>query len=108
MGNLEVHHDILGKYNSNPKSKKKSTAYASKDGQGYAWQDQNEQSWDILREDGSGSLETSVNQLMTNQCKSTCKRIICDTTYIQRGIIQHRCLIMNLSIAMTNQDLCLN
>ncbi|KAH9822609.1 hypothetical protein DFH28DRAFT_922894 [Melampsora americana] len=53
---------------SNPKSKKKSTAYACKDGQGYAWEDEYKQSWDILREHDSVDLATAVNQLMANQC----------------------------------------
>ncbi|KAH9811560.1 Ssl1-like-domain-containing protein [Melampsora americana] len=86
---------------SNPKSKKSSRAYASKDGQGYAWEDEYKRSWDILREDDSGSLESAVNQLKANQRK----RIIRDTTSIQRGIIRHLCLIIDLSIAMTDRDL---
>lgn len=83
------------------KSKKKATAYASKDGQGYAWEDEYKRSWDIVREDDSGSLEGAVNQLMANKRK----RIIRDTTSIQRGIIRHLCLIIDLSLAMTDRDL---
>lgn len=56
------------KQTSKPKQpKKKATAYASKDGQGYAWEEEYKRSWDVLREDDSGSLEGAVNQLMANK-----------------------------------------
>ncbi|KAG0149074.1 hypothetical protein CROQUDRAFT_40536 [Cronartium quercuum f. sp. fusiforme G11] len=84
-----------------PKLKKKATAYASKDGQGYAWEEEYKRSWDVVREDDSGSLEGAVNQLMANKRK----RVIRDTTTIQRGIIRHLCLVIDLSLAMTDRDL---
>ncbi|MBW0470411.1 hypothetical protein O181_010126 [Austropuccinia psidii MF-1] len=83
------------------KHKKKATAYASKDGASYAWEEEYKRSWDVLREDDSGSLESAVNQLIANQRR----RIIRDTSSIQRGIIRHFCLIIDLSLAMTDRDL---
>ncbi|KAI9609700.1 hypothetical protein KEM48_002874 [Puccinia striiformis f. sp. tritici PST-130] len=70
------------------KHKKKATAYASKDGEGYSWEEEYKRSWDVLREDESGSLESAVNQLIANKRR----RVIRDTTSIQRGIIRHLCL----------------
>lgn len=83
------------------KHKKKATAYASKDGEGYAWEEEYKRSWDVLREDESGSLESAVNQLIANKRR----RIIRDTTSIQRGIIRHLCFIIDVSLAMTDRDL---
>lgn len=57
------------------KKKKAATAYASKDGQGYAWEEEYKRSWDVLREDGSGSLEGAVNQLMANKRKRFVDRL---------------------------------
>ncbi|KAA1081293.1 hypothetical protein PGT21_033248 [Puccinia graminis f. sp. tritici] len=83
------------------KHKKKATAYASKDGEGYSWEEEYKRSWDALREDESGSLESAVNQLIANKRR----RVIRDTTSIQRGIIRHLCLIIDVSLAMTDRDL---
>lgn len=83
------------------KHKKKATAYASKDGEGYSWEEEYKRSWDVLREDESGSLESAVNQLIANKRR----RVIRDTTSIQRGIIRHLCLIIDVSLAMTDRDL---
>ncbi|PLW49183.1 hypothetical protein PCASD_03032 [Puccinia coronata f. sp. avenae] len=83
------------------KHKTKATAYASKDGAGYSWEEEYKRSWDVLREDESGSLESAVNQLIANKRR----RVVRDTTSIQRGIIRHLCLIIDVSLAMTDRDL---
>ncbi|WAQ84713.1 hypothetical protein PtA15_5A286 [Puccinia triticina] len=71
------------------KHKKNATAYPSKDGEGYSWEDE------------SGSLESAVNQLIANKRW----RVIRDTTSIQREIIRHLCSIIDVSLAMTDRDL---
>ncbi|KAH9455950.1 hypothetical protein Pst134EB_012178 [Puccinia striiformis f. sp. tritici] len=55
----------------------------------------------LCQEDESGSLESAVNQLIANKRR----RVIRDTTSIQRGIIRHLCLIIDVSLAMTDRDL---
>ncbi|CAH7690767.1 Ssl1-like-domain-containing protein [Phakopsora pachyrhizi] len=90
-----------GNRSNNIKPKKKKTAYASQDGVGYSWEEEYKRSWDVLKEDDSGSLETAINQLISSKRN----RIMRDNSSIQRGIIRHLCIILDLSLSMTDRDL---
>jgi transcription initiation factor TFIIH subunit 2 len=71
-------------------------------GGGYAWEGEFQRSWDVLQEDESGSLRSVVNQLKQAQMK---RRRLRDTKAVQRGIIRHIYLVVDLSNAMNDTDL---
>ncbi|KAF9974790.1 hypothetical protein BGZ73_001724 [Actinomortierella ambigua] len=68
----------------------------------YAWEEEYKRSWDVLQEDEHGSLTTIVNTL---QQAAKRKRLLRDTDPIQRGIIRHLIVIIDLSNAMQEKDL---
>jgi transcription initiation factor TFIIH subunit 2 len=65
------------------------------------WEGEFQRSWDVVREDESGSLETAVNDFE----RSKRRRLFRDTDTIQRGIIRHIFLVVDLSVAMLDKDL---
>lgn len=69
---------------------------------GYSWEDEYHRSWDIVQEDAGGSLAGVVAGIVEESKK---KRIIKDTTPIQRGIIRNVILVLDLSLAMLEKDL---
>ncbi|KAI8821039.1 Ssl1-like-domain-containing protein [Fimicolochytrium jonesii] len=71
-------------------------------GQGYSWEEEYKRSWDILQEDEQGSLVGAVNSIQ-QQLKR--RRLQRDTATVQRGIIRHVYLVIDLSRAMTELDL---
>lgn len=68
---------------------------------GYAWEDEIQRSWDIVKEDEAGSLAGIVSGLV----ESRKKRIIKNVTPFQRGIIRNLILVIDLSTAMLEKDL---
>ncbi|KAG0348122.1 hypothetical protein BG004_006025 [Podila humilis] len=68
----------------------------------YAWEEEYKRSWDVLQEDEHGSLAGVVNSL---QQKAKRKRLLRDTDPIQRGIIRHLFIVIDLSSAMQEKDL---
>ncbi|KAK4692385.1 hypothetical protein P7C70_g9141, partial [Phenoliferia sp. Uapishka_3] len=82
------------------KSGTKSIEARSK-GKGKAWEGSFEHTWDSVREDAQGSLEGAVNEMGLNGKN---KRVLRDTTSIQRGIIRHVYLVIDLSLAMLVRD----
>ncbi|KAF9082047.1 hypothetical protein BGX29_001544 [Mortierella sp. GBA35] len=68
----------------------------------YAWEEEYKRSWDVLQEDEHGSLAGVVNSL---QQAAKRKRLLRDTDPIQRGIIRHLFIIIDLSKAMQEKDL---
>ncbi|GJN93526.1 hypothetical protein Rhopal_006583-T1 [Rhodotorula paludigena] len=70
-------------------------------GKGKAWEGQFERTWDQVQEDERGSLEGAVSDLLLT---SKSRRILRDTASIQRGIIRHVYLVIDLSSAMLVRD----
>ncbi|KAI9006354.1 Ssl1-like-domain-containing protein [Hyaloraphidium curvatum] len=68
---------------------------------GYSWEDEYRRSWEVLQEDESGSLRGVVAQLQ-QQLK---RRRLRDTKAIQRGIVRHLYLVIDVSRSMLEPDL---
>jgi len=66
-----------------------------------AWEDI-QRSWDTVVEGADGSINSTVDGLREAGKR---KRLLRDTTPLQRGIIRHLILILDLSFAMTEKDL---
>lgn len=66
-----------------------------------AWEDI-QRSWDTVVEGADGNLTTSVEELKEAGKR---QRLLKDTTPLQRGIIRHVLLVLDLSFAMTEKDL---
>ncbi|KAK9465359.1 Ssl1-like-domain-containing protein [Lipomyces arxii] len=71
-------------------------------GGGYIWEDSIQRSWEVVQEDAGGSLAGIVAELVQAGKR---KRLHFDTTPLQRGIIRHLILIIDLSISMSEKDL---
>lgn len=67
-----------------------------------SWEEEYARSWDALTEDVHGSLEGAVAAFLTSSKR---RRILRDTTAIQRGIIRHLFLILDLSESMLDRDM---
>ncbi|KAM9918469.1 hypothetical protein OXX59_008640 [Metschnikowia pulcherrima] len=71
--------------------------------QGYAWEDQYQRTWDIVKEDGEGhSLESLVQQMIEARKKKIMKN---PQTPFQRGIIRTLVVVLDGSSAMLEKDL---
>ncbi|ODQ82107.1 hypothetical protein BABINDRAFT_46317 [Babjeviella inositovora NRRL Y-12698] len=68
---------------------------------GYAWEDEYQRSWDIVKEDDGGSLEGIVTSLV----EARKKRFMKNVTPFQRGIIRTMVLVVDLSSSMQEKDL---
>ncbi|CAG8951373.1 hypothetical protein HYFRA_00007285, partial [Hymenoscyphus fraxineus] len=66
-----------------------------------AWEDI-QRSWDTIVEGADGSINSAVEGLREAGKR---KRLLKDTTPLQRGIIRHLILIIDLSFAMVEKDL---
>ncbi|TGO43078.1 hypothetical protein BHYA_0003g00320 [Botrytis hyacinthi] len=66
-----------------------------------AWEDI-QRSWDTVVEGADGSINSTVEGLREANKR---KRLLRDTTPLQRGIIRHFILILDLSFAMTEKDM---
>ncbi|QIX02289.1 hypothetical protein AMS68_007806 [Peltaster fructicola] len=64
------------------------------------WEAAPSRAWDIA--DGDGNLESALGGLEEANKR---KRLLKDTTPLQRGIIRHTLLVIDLSTAMTEKDL---
>ncbi|KAJ3273452.1 hypothetical protein HK104_004275 [Borealophlyctis nickersoniae] len=71
-------------------------------GQGYAWEEEYKRSWDELQEDEYGSLQGAVASIQ-QQLKR--RRLHRDTSAVQRGIIRHLYLVIDMSSVMMELDL---
>ncbi|GAA6017832.1 hypothetical protein JCM11491_004638 [Sporobolomyces phaffii] len=74
---------------------------AKSKGKGKAWEGQFERTWDQVQEDERGTLEGAVSDMLLT---SKTRRILRDTSSIQRGIIRHVYLVIDLSSAMLVRD----
>lgn len=68
----------------------------------FSWEEEYSRSWDQVTEDVHGSLEGAVAAFLTSNKR---RRILRDTTSIQRGIIRHLYLVIDLSESMTDRDM---
>ncbi|KAK6465133.1 component of RNA polymerase transcription factor [Scheffersomyces coipomensis] len=70
---------------------------------GYAWEDEYQRSWDIVKDnDNGGSLELVIQTMIENRKKKIMKN---PSTPFQRGIIRTLILIVDGSLAMLEKDL---
>lgn len=71
---------------------------------GYAWEDEYQRTWDIVKDDGDGerSLESLVQQMIEARKKKIMRN---PTTPFQRGIIRTLIVILDGSLAMLEKDL---
>ncbi|TNY18306.1 Ssl1-like-domain-containing protein [Rhodotorula diobovata] len=76
-------------------------AARSSKGKGKAWEGQFERTWDQVQEDDRGTLEGAVSDLLLS---TKSRRVLRDTSSIQRGIIRHVYLVIDLSSAMLVRD----
>ena len=67
-----------------------------------SWEEEYSRSWDLVTEDIHGSLEGAVAAYLTSNKR---RRILRDTAAIQRGIIRHLFLVIDLSESMTDRDM---
>lgn len=79
---------------ANAKSKQKD--------QGYSWEATYKRSWDAVAEDDSGSLESAVRSMIEGSKR---RRTLKDVAPVQRGIIRHLVLLIDLSASMLEKDM---
>ncbi|SNX87371.1 probable SSL1 - TFIIH subunit (transcription initiation factor), factor B [Melanopsichium pennsylvanicum] len=70
--------------------------------QGYSWEATYKRSWDTVAEDDSGSLESAVRSLIEGSKR---RRGLKDVAPVQRGIIRHLVLLIDLSASMLEKDM---
>ncbi|KAL4402186.1 transcription factor TFIIH holo complex protein [Malassezia pachydermatis] len=68
----------------------------------YSWEAAYQRSWDHVQEDESGNLESAVRQMLEIHKR---KRSMRDSNPVQRGIIRHFVLVLDLSEDMMDRDL---
>ncbi|KAI0995200.1 General transcription and DNA repair factor IIH subunit [Podosphaera aphanis] len=66
-----------------------------------AWEDI-QRSWDTVVEGADGSIDATIEGLREAGMR---KRLLRDTTPVQRGVIRHLILILDLSFAMVEKDI---
>ncbi|KAJ2722528.1 hypothetical protein GGI07_003235 [Coemansia sp. Benny D115] len=71
---------------------------------GYAWEEEYKRSWDVIQEDASGSIQSSIMSI-SEQRKRQKRRQLRDTAAVQRGIIRHVVLVIDQSENMSTRDL---
>lgn len=71
-------------------------------GAGYAWEEEYKRSWDVLKEDDQGSLQTLVNALQQQLKRRKLQR---NAQPVQRVIIRHLYIVVDLSEGMEEIDL---
>lgn len=70
---------------------------------GYAWEDDIQRSWDIVKDDDTGaSLENLIQTLVENRKKKIMKN---PSTPFQRGIIRSLVVVIDGSLTMADKDL---
>ncbi|KAJ2859272.1 hypothetical protein FB639_005805, partial [Coemansia asiatica] len=69
---------------------------------GYAWEEEYKRSWDVIQEDASGSIQSSIMGINDQRKR---KRRLRDTAVIRRGIIRHVVLVVDQSENMAARDI---
>lgn len=84
------------------KGKAAASAKSKSKDQGYSWEATYKRSWDAVAEDDSGSLESAVRQMIEGSKR---RRTLKDVAPVQRGIIRHLVLLIDLSASMLEKDM---
>lgn len=87
---------------STPSSAARAKAASKSKDQGYSWEATYKRSWDAVAEDDSGSLESAVRQMIEGSKR---RRTLKDAAPVQRGIIRHLVLLIDLSASMLEKDM---
>ncbi|KAG7440006.1 TFIIH basal transcription factor complex, subunit SSL1 [Guyanagaster necrorhizus] len=74
----------------------------AKDVQAYTWEASYTRSWDTVREDEAGSLQSAVEDWMTRGRR---RRLQAPAAAIRRSIIRHLVLLLDLSTSMLDRDM---
>ena len=82
-------------------ARKRKHQAANQDGS-YAWEAEYSRSWDVVREDEEGSLAAALSDFVERAKRRRTQR---DTSSIQRGIIRHLYLVLDLSQSMLERDM---
>jgi transcription initiation factor TFIIH subunit 2 len=70
--------------------------------QGYTWETEYERTWEVLKEDASGSLQASVDDVVH---KAKRRRLLDRPLNIRLGMMRHLYIVLDISQAMEAQDL---
>ncbi|PVG02455.1 putative SSL1-TFIIH subunit, factor B [Serendipita vermifera] len=68
----------------------------------YSWEEAYTRSWDAVQEDEEGSLQQAVGEFLARNRR---KRLQAPAEAIQRTIIRHLVLVLDLSSSMTDRDM---
>ncbi|KAJ2237428.1 hypothetical protein GGF40_003900 [Coemansia sp. RSA 1286] len=69
---------------------------------GYAWEEEYKRSWDVIQEDASGSIQSSIMDINDQRKR---RRRLRDTAAIRRGIIRHVVVVVDQSENMGTRDM---
>ncbi|KAJ2394830.1 hypothetical protein GGI05_001860, partial [Coemansia sp. RSA 2603] len=69
---------------------------------GYTWEEEYKRSWDVIQEDASGSIQSSITGIAEQQKR---KRRLRDTAAVQRGIMRHMVFVLDQSEGMSTRDM---
>lgn len=72
------------------------------DEKGYRWVEEYEKTWEELKEDETGSLQTSMNEMIH---KAKRKRLLDKISHVRLGMMRHMFIILDMSVAMEDQDM---
>ncbi|BGP34508.1 hypothetical protein JCM10296v2_006330 [Rhodotorula toruloides] len=101
LGRMPGSKGARGGAGANGKGVSTRSASSRDKGKGKAWEGQFERTWDMVQEDERGTLEGAVSDMLLT---SKSRRVLRDTASIQRGIIRHVYLVIDLSSAMLVRD----
>lgn len=102
--NLSSGDELGGTNGRNGSKRKKKLANKNLQGVngGYAWEDDIQRSWDLVKVDDEGNMATLVASIIEARKKRAAKKSI---TPYQRGIIRTLILVLDCSEAMSEKDL---
>ncbi|KAJ2779619.1 hypothetical protein GGI15_003810 [Coemansia interrupta] len=69
---------------------------------GYTWEEEYKRSWDVIQEDASGSIQSSITGISSQHQR---KRRLRDTSVVQRGIMRHMVVVLDQSDVMSTRDI---
>ncbi|XP_071146984.1 general transcription factor IIH subunit 2-like [Mytilus edulis] len=72
------------------------------DEKGYRWETEYEKTWEAIREDDEGSLQTSIDDIVH---KAKRRRLLEKIGSVRLGMMRHLFLILDMSESMQDQDL---
>lgn len=70
--------------------------------QGYTWENEYERTWEVLKEDASGSLQASIDNVVR---RSKRQKLLERPVNVRLGMMRHLFLVVDMSQAMEAQDL---